>query len=176
MNFIRQQSLGLEVGMKSQAITKLAILALAASSLFTLGAWAQTTEEGPGPSEQPSAPMEIGQGQDQTAPPPDAQSSDQSQMLDQPNDSQPTEAAPGGPSGEAPATTDQGVARVSLIHGNVSTQRGDSGDWSAAALNQPVMTGDKISTGEGGRAEVQLDFANMCYQTREPDYWPRVPA
>ena len=141
--------------MKNQAITKLAILVLAASSFWTLGAWAQTTEEGPGPSEQPSAPMEIGQGQSQNAPPPDAQSSDQ------PNDAQPTEAAPGGPSGEAPATTDQGVARVSLIHGNVSTQRGDSGDWSAAALNQPMMTGDKISTGEGGRAEVQLDFANV---------------
>jgi len=140
--------------MRSQAITKLAILVLAVSSFLTLGAWAQTTEEGPGPSEQPSAPMEIGQGQNQDAPPPDAQSSDQ------PNDAQPTEAAPGGPSGEAPATTDQGVARVSLIHGNVSTQRGDSGDWSATALNQPMMTGDKISTGEGARAEVQLDFAN----------------
>src|SRR5262250_1008244 len=143
MNSIRQQVLGREVSMRSQAITKLAILVLAVSSFLTLGAWAQTTEEGPGPSEQPSAPMEIGQGQNQDAPPPDAQSSDQ------PNDAQPT--------GAAPATTDQGVARVSLIHGNVSTQRGDSGDWSATALNQPMMTGDKISTGEGARAEVQLD-------------------
>lgn len=145
--------------MKSQAITKLAILALAMSSFFTLGAWAQTTEEGPGPSEQPSAPMEIGQGQNQEVPPPDAQSA-QSSDQSNPNDAQPSEAAPGGPTGEATATTDQGVARVSLIHGNVSTQRGDSGDWSAAALNQPVMTGDKISTAEGARAEVQLDFAN----------------
>src|SRR5215471_15080009 len=160
MNSIRQQVLGREVSMRSQAITKLAILVLAVSSFLTLRAWAQTTEEGPGPSEQPSAPMEIGQGQQQDAPPPDMQSPDQSQTPDQPNDAQPTEAAPGGPSGEAPATTDQGVARVSLIHGNVSTQRGDSGDWSATALNQPMMTGDKISTGEGARAEVQLDFAN----------------
>src|SRR5579871_4774369 len=47
-----------------------------------------------------------------------------------------------------------------MIHGDVSTQRGDSGDWSAAALNQPVVTGDKVSTGDGGRAELQLDFAN----------------
>jgi FecR protein len=54
-----------------------------------------------------------------------------------------------------------GVARISLIHGDVSTQRGDSGDWSAATLNQPVVTGDKVSTGDGGRAEVQLDFANL---------------
>ncbi len=35
---------------------------------------------------------------------------------------QPTEAQPGGPSGEGPAKTDQGVARISLIHGDVSTQ------------------------------------------------------
>ena len=54
------------------------------------------------------------------------------------------EAQPGGPSGEAPAKTDKGVGRVSMIHGDVSTQRGDSGTWSAAVLNQ-----------------VQLDFANI---------------
>ena len=76
------------------------------------------------------------------------------------HDAQPTEAEPGGPSGEAPAKTDQGVARVSLIHGDVSAQRGDSGDWSAVTLNQPVMTGDKISTGDNARTELQLDFAN----------------
>jgi len=73
----------------------------------------------------------------------------------------PTEAQPGGPTGEEPAKTDMGVGRISLIHGDVSTQRGDSGDWSAATLNQPVVTGDKVSTGDGGRAEVQLDFANV---------------
>src|SRR5882762_1795279 len=54
-----------------------------------------------------------------------------------------------------------GVARVSLIHGDVSTQRGDSGDTAAAALNAPIVTGDKISTGDNSRAEVQLDFANV---------------
>ena len=79
----------------------------------------------------------------------------------QASDAQPTEAQPGGPSGEAPAETDQGVARVSLMHGDVSTQRGDSGDWSAATLNQPVMTGDKVSTGDNARTELQLDFANI---------------
>lgn len=146
--------------MKNQRIGKFAILIFALSSFSLIGAWAQTTDEGPGPSEQPSAPMEIGQGQNQDAAPPAQQPSDQP-GADQPNDAQPTEAQPGGPSGEAPARTDQGVARVSLIHGAVSTQRGDSGDWSAAVLNQPVMTGDKISTGEGARTEVQLDFANV---------------
>jgi hypothetical protein len=48
-----------------------------------------------------------------------------------------------------------------MIHGDVSTQRGDSGTSSAAVLNQPVVNGDKVSTGAGGRAEVQLDFANI---------------
>jgi len=48
-----------------------------------------------------------------------------------------------------------------MIHGDVSTQRGDSGDWSAAVLNQPVVNGDKVSTGADARAEVQLDFANI---------------
>ncbi|HUN88924.1 MAG TPA: FecR family protein, partial [Terriglobales bacterium] len=54
-----------------------------------------------------------------------------------------------------------GVGRVSLIHGDVSTQRGDSGDWSAAQLNAPLMTGDKVSTGDKARAEIQLDYANI---------------
>ena len=55
----------------------------------------------------------------------------------------------------------EGVGRVSLIHGDVSTQRGDSGDFAAAALNQPVVSGDKVSTGGASRAEVQLDYANV---------------
>jgi hypothetical protein len=54
-----------------------------------------------------------------------------------------------------------GVARISLIHGDVSTQRGDSGDWTAGALNQPIMSSDKVSTGVNSRAEVQLDQANI---------------
>src|ERR1700756_3662810 len=142
---------GREGAMKSRLAGKFAVLVLALSGGLSMCALAQTTEDGPGPSEQPSAPMEIGQGQ---APGPDSQPYDDS-------NAQPTEAQPGGLSGEAPAATDQGVARVSLIHGDVSTQRGDSGDWSAATLNQPAMTGDKISTGDNARTEVQLDFANI---------------
>ena len=106
--------------------------------------------------------MEIGQpGQDPMAPPQPGQDQSGPQA-------EPTEAEPGGPSGEGPAKTDQGVARVSLIHGDVSTQRGDSGDWSAAVLNQPVMTGDKVSTGDNARTELQLDFANTFVWARTP--------
>jgi hypothetical protein len=40
-------------------------------------------------------------------------------------------------------------------------QRGDSGDVSALTLNTPLMAGDKVSTGDGSRAELQLDYANL---------------
>jgi hypothetical protein len=54
-----------------------------------------------------------------------------------------------------------GVARISLIQGDVTTQRGDTGDWAAAALNQPLVGGDRISTGDNSKAELQLDHANI---------------
>ena len=53
------------------------------------------------------------------------------------------------------------VARLSAIQGDVSVQRGDSGDWVAATINTPLEAGDRVSTGNGGRAEVQLDYANV---------------
>src|ERR1700674_1639762 len=64
-------------------------------------------------------------------------------------------------SSSAPTDSNSGVARVSLIHGDVSTQRGNTGDWSAAALNAPVLAGDRVSTGDKARTELQLDYANM---------------
>ena len=54
-----------------------------------------------------------------------------------------------------------GVARVSLIHGDVSMQRGDSGDTSTVDLNTPLVAGDKVFTGNRSRAEIQLDWANL---------------
>jgi hypothetical protein len=69
---------------------------------------------------------------------------------------------PGAPTSNLPAPEERnGVARISLIHGDVSTQRGDSKDWSAAALNAPVLAGDRVSTGDRARTEIQLDYANM---------------
>jgi hypothetical protein len=61
----------------------------------------------------------------------------------------------------APVDIGPGVARVSLISGEASTQRGDSGDWVAATLNTPVVAGDHVSTGNEGRLELQLDAANV---------------
>ena len=54
-----------------------------------------------------------------------------------------------------------GVARVSYLKGDVSTQRGDNGDWVALTQNSPVSQGDKIATGQNSRAELQLDYANI---------------
>jgi hypothetical protein len=50
---------------------------------------------------------------------------------------------------------------MSFIHGDVSMRRGDSGDWVALTLNTPLMAGDTVSTADGARAELQLDFANI---------------
>ena len=73
--------------------------------------------------------------------------------------------APGGEGTQNPSPAEAqngpGVARVSFIHGDVTMQRGDSGDFSSLALNTPLVAGDKVATGEGSRAEVQLDYANL---------------
>lgn len=52
----------------------------------------------------------------------------------------------------------RGVARLSLMNGDVSIQRGDSGDWVAGAINAPLLAEDRIATGPTSRAEVQFDF------------------
>jgi len=53
------------------------------------------------------------------------------------------------------------VGRISVINGDVSTQRGDSGDWVADTINTPVAPGDTLSTAPRSRTEVQLDHANV---------------
>src|ERR1700681_3127856 len=61
-------------------------------------------------------------------------------------------------SGDAP---DHGVARLSLINGNVSVAQGDSGELAGATVNAPVVAGDRVLTGDGSRAEVQFDGVNL---------------
>jgi FecR protein len=53
------------------------------------------------------------------------------------------------------------VARISILNGDVSVRRGDSGDVVAAALNAPIMADDRLLTSSSSRAEVQLDSSNM---------------
>ena len=54
----------------------------------------------------------------------------------------------------------RGVARISVVNGEVSVRRGDSGEWVAAIVNAPLETNDQISTGANSRAEVQFDSGN----------------
>jgi len=58
--------------MERKFLGNVALFLLLLSGLFTISAWAQTTDEGSGPSEQPSAPMEMGQPQSAPPPPPQA--------------------------------------------------------------------------------------------------------
>ena len=55
----------------------------------------------------------------------------------------------------------RGVARISVMNGDVSLRRGDSGEVVAAALNAPLVAGDQLLTGPNSRAEVQFDWANI---------------
>jgi hypothetical protein len=59
-----------------------------------------------------------------------------------------------------PDDVKRGVARISLMDGDVSVRRGDSGDWVAGVVNAPLLTGDQVATAANSRAEVQLDAAN----------------
>jgi hypothetical protein len=62
------------------------------------------------------------------------------------------------PADEGPG---RGVGRISLINGDVSVRRGDSGDVVAAAINAPLMSQDRLLTSSSSRAELQFDSANM---------------
>jgi hypothetical protein len=54
----------------------------------------------------------------------------------------------------------RGVARISVINGDVSVKRGDSGDVVAAGINAPLTVQDTLLTGPSSRAEIQFDYAN----------------
>ena len=55
----------------------------------------------------------------------------------------------------------RGVARLSLINGDVSVRRGDAGEWVAGVVNAPLLTDDRIGTGPNSRTELQFDAANV---------------
>jgi hypothetical protein len=59
-----------------------------------------------------------------------------------------------------PEDRNHGVARISLMNGDVSVRRGDSGDFVAGNVNAPLLAGDSVQTGPASRAEVEFDVAN----------------
>src|SRR5579883_1426681 len=55
----------------------------------------------------------------------------------------------------------RGVGRISLMNGQVSVQRGDSGEWVAGVLNARLIAGDRIATAANSRAEIEFDSSNL---------------
>ena len=79
-----------------------------------------------------------------------------------------------GPESAAPP----GVARVSMVQGDVGIMRGDAGEWISSTVNTPVSPGDHVATSDQSRAEVQLDFATVLHldqrtEVRIADLEPR---
>lgn len=60
-----------------------------------------------------------------------------------------------------PGDLQHGVARLSIVQGDVNVQRGDNGQLTAAVMNAPVMTHDQVQTSGGSRAEIQFDEGTL---------------
>ncbi len=127
------------------------------ATIFLLGAAvAVRAQDSPPPQDDRQAQQ---QAQDDDAPPPpDQGQADQIQIQDEAANQQSEQASQ--QEQQRQATTQPGVARVSWIRGDVSTQRGDNGEWVAAIVNTPISQGDRVSTGDRSRAELQLDYAD----------------
>jgi hypothetical protein len=95
-----------------------------------------------GQDSSPQSDLQVAQGQ-----PAPADQSDQQDMSDA-DYQKATEAQPG-------------VARISVVQGDVSMQRGDNGEWVAVTQNAPISVDDRVSTGDKSRAELELDWANV---------------
>jgi hypothetical protein len=70
---------------------------------------------------------------------------------------------------ENPDDPTRGVARISMIQGEVNVRRGDSGELVAAALNAPLMSQDHLQTAAGSRSEIQFDAANLVRLAPDTD-------
>jgi hypothetical protein len=53
------------------------------------------------------------------------------------------------------------IARLSYREGDVGLLPAGEKDWGDASLNRPLTTGDRLSTGEGARAELELDSGTL---------------
>ena len=70
-------------------------------------------------------------------------------------------ALPGLQGGTTDAGPALGVARISLVNGDIAVRRGDSGDSVAATVNMAVVEGDAVQSTGASRAEIQLDQGNI---------------
>ena len=58
------------------------------------------------------------------------------------------------------------VARLAFVRGEVNFAPAGESDWVQAQLNRPVVTGDKLWTDNGGRAELQVGAATIRMEQR----------
>lgn len=68
----------------------------------------------------------------------------------------------------APAEYDR-LARISYLDGHVSFQHTNEVDWTAASINVALQPGDRIYTGEDGRAEIQIDDGSVLHLAERTD-------
>ena len=62
---------------------------------------------------------------------------------------------------QAAADQQHGVARLSVLLGEVGIRRGDTSELIAAVPNAPLQKGDSVQTSRTGAAEVEIDAANV---------------
>jgi hypothetical protein len=60
-----------------------------------------------------------------------------------------------------PSDPPASIANIGYLQGNVSLQAAGTDDWSQAPANYPMVAGDRIYTGPGARAVVQLSGAEF---------------
>ncbi len=106
---------------------------------------------------QDQAPPPPNDQQGQAPPPPDDQEYGPYSAQGSPR----SEPGPGQPDQSQADQNQPGMARLSYLRGDVSSQRGDNGDWVAATVNTPIAVNDRVSTGNNARAEIQLDYADV---------------
>jgi hypothetical protein len=68
-----------------------------------------------------------------------------------------------------PADSYTRIARISYLDGHIGFQHAGDTDWSAASINMPLQLGDRIYTGEDGRAEIQFDDGSVCRLAERTD-------
>ncbi len=130
---------------------------LAFSTALLMMEPAAFAQDGP---QDPSAGTEQPYPQDQQYPP--TQPSPQDQQYPPPQDSK-AQQYPQGTSDAQDIAGDQqhGVARLSIVQGDVNVKLGSTGELVAGAVNAPLVSQDHVQTSPGSRAEVELDYANL---------------
>ena len=73
----------------------------------------------------------------------------------------PQYSQPGAAGPEVGADQQHGVARLSIVQGDINVRRGDNGELVAAIMNAPLMSQDRLETSAGSRAEVELDYGDF---------------